>query len=156
MPKTEQIQKAYLFKDLTQSELNKVMELGTEKIFNKSALLFKEGDEGAQFYIIIEGVITVNKNVAGGRKRNISNLSTGEVLGDLALYDQQPRSADAEAVSEVVVMEFNNQSFLEFLESNQKISIKIQRRLIKTLCKRLRDTDDLLKEGVIWGFSMDF
>ncbi len=144
-----------LFKGLTDEELQQIADLGTLKNYAKGDLVFKEDDEGKEFFIVTNGCIAINKNVAGGRKRNLSNLRSGDIFGELALFDSQPRSADAEVVDEAEVIVFENVKFRTLLKNNLIIAFVIQTRIIRVLCKRLRDTDDMLKEGVIWGFKMD-
>ena len=96
-----------------------------------------------------------NKNVAEWRKRNLSNLRLGDIFGEIAQFDSQPRSADAEAVTDSEVVVFPNDKFRTMLKRNLVIAFIIQTRIIRVLCKRLRETDEMLKEGVIWGFKMD-
>lgn len=144
-----------IFSDLSSREIEKIASLGRLRSLTKGDTLFKEGDKGDHFYVVVDGTIAVNKNVAGGRKRNLSNLVKGDVLGELALFDAEPRSADAEAIDGGKVMEFANEGFLKQLNDNPSIAVSIQSRIIGILCKRLRDTSNMLKDGVIWGFSME-
>ncbi len=149
------LKEAELFKGLNEKELQAVSELGTLKTFTRGDLVFAENSEGNNFFIVVKGAVSINKNVAGGRKRNLSNLKQGDIFGELALFDSQPRSADAEASEETEVIEFSNEKFRNLLKNNLVISFIIQTRIIRILCRRLRDTDEMLKEGVIWGFKMD-
>jgi CRP/FNR family cyclic AMP-dependent transcriptional regulator len=117
--------------------------------------VFGEGDEGAEFYIVVSGLIAINKNIAGGRKRNLSNLSCDEVFGELALFDTEPRSADAEAMEDSEVVVLPNAAFAGLLDDDLELASAVQRKIIRLLCRRLRNTDDMLTEGVIWGFRME-
>ena len=149
------LKEAELFKGLNEKELQAVSDLGTLKTFSKGDVVFAENSEGRNFFIVVSGAIAINKNVAGGRKRNLSNLTKGDIFGELALFDSQPRSADAEASEDSEVIEFSNEKFRNLLKNNLVISFIIQTRIIRVLCRRLRATDEMLKEGVIWGFKMD-
>ena len=149
------LKEAELFKGLNEKELQAVSELGTLRSFSKGDVIFAENSEGKNFFIVVSGAVSINKNVAGGRKRNLSNLGKGDIFGELALFDSQPRSADAEASEDSEVIEFANDKFRNLLKNNLVISFIIQTRIIRILCRRLRATDDMLNEGVIWGFKMD-
>ena len=151
----EALKEAEPFKGLNEKELQKVENLGTLKTYAKGDVIFEENSEGREFYIVKSGCIAINKNIAGGRKRNLSNLKEGDVLGELALFDSQPRSADAEAVEDSEVITFPNGKFRDLLKNNLVMAFIIQTRIIRILCKRLRATGEMLKEGVIWGFKMD-
>lgn len=144
-----------LFKGLNNGELQEIASLGTLKFYEKGNVVFEEGSEGNDFFIVTRGCIAINKNVAGGRKRNLSNLREGDIFGELALFDSQPRSADAEVVEDAEVIIFSNDKFRKLLKNNLVIAFIIQTRIIRVLCQRLRNTDEMLKEGVIWGFKMD-
>lgn len=151
----EILKEAELFKGLNDKEIQAVAELGTLKKIAKGEIVFAENSEGKDFFLVVNGAVSINKNVAGGRKRNLSNLKKGDIFGELALFDSQPRSADAEATEDSEVIEFSNEKFRNLLKNNLVISFIIQTRIIRVLCRRLRDTDEMLKEGVIWGFKMD-
>ena len=144
-----------LFKGLNDDELQEIAALGSLKSLAKGDIVFEEDADGREFYMVTSGCIAINKNVAGGRKRNLSNLRQGDIFGEIALFDSQPRSADAEAVEDSEVVIFSNEKFKALLKKNLVIAFIIQTRIIRVLCKRLRDTDEMLKEGVIWGFKMD-
>ncbi len=151
----EILKESELFKGLKEEELTQVAQLGTLNKYSSGDSIFAEGSTGKEFYIVASGSVAINKNIAGGRKRNLSNLIQGDILGELSLFDSQPRSADAEVIEDAEVVVFSNDEFRQLLKSNLVIAFIIQTRLIRTLCKRLRNTDELLKEGVIWGFKID-
>jgi CRP/FNR family transcriptional regulator, cyclic AMP receptor protein len=150
------IQGTKLFEGIHEKQLQNLTVIGQEKKVAKGEYVFKEGSVGREFYIIVQGAIAINKNVAGGRKRNLSNLRQGDIFGELALFDSQPRSADAEVSDDATPVVFPNDQFLDLLSKDHAFASLVQRRIINILCKRLRETDDMLNEGVIWGFSMEF
>ena len=151
----ELLKEADPFKGLNDKEMQGIEELGTVRKYSKGEVVFEENSEGNEFFVVISGRIAINKNIAGGRKRNLSNLKQGEVFGELSLFDSQPRSAEAEAAEDSEVMIFPNDKFRKLLKGNLVMAFIIQTRIIRRLCQRLRATDDMLKEGVIWGFSID-
>lgn len=151
----EALKVAEPFKGLNEKELSEVEKLATIMSYPKGDVIFEENSEGKEFYIVKSGCIAINKNIAGGRKRNLDNLKAGDVFGELALFDSQPRSADAEAVEDSELILFPNDKFRNLLKNNLVMAFIIQTRIIRILCKRLRATDEMLKEGVIWGFKMD-
>lgn len=144
-----------LFKGAKDNELEKIAEFGEKRNFSKGDVIFKENSEGNEFYIVVGGRVAINKNVAGGRKRNLSNLQAGDVFGELALFDSEPRSADAEVIEDSEILVFDNKKFRELLKTNLVLAFMIQTRIIRILCQRLRKTDEMLNEGVIWGFKME-
>jgi CRP/FNR family transcriptional regulator/CRP/FNR family cyclic AMP-dependent transcriptional regulator len=144
-----------LFRELSDEDLKKVAAIGTSKKHKKGDVIFTENSKGAELFIVLSGCIAINKNVAGGRKRNLGNLRGGEVFGEISLFDAEPRSADAEAIEDTEVIVFPNDKFLGLLKDNLQLANSIQKKVISILCQRLRKTDDMLREGVIWGFKME-
>jgi CRP/FNR family cyclic AMP-dependent transcriptional regulator len=145
-----------VFKGLKEDELRQVAQCAALRTFAKGDIVIEERSAGSEFFLVVSGTVAVNKNVAGGRKRNLSNLGPGELFGELSLFDSQPHNADAQAMEETEVVAFDNRNFLELLKRNLFLALFFQTRVIRILCKRLRDTDEILREGVIWGFRMDF
>jgi CRP-like cAMP-binding protein len=144
-----------LFRDLSDEDLKKVAAIGSIRKHKKGDIIFKEDTKGEELFIVLTGSIAINKNIAGGRKRNLGNLKGGEVFGEISLFDTEPRSADAEATEDTEVIVLPNSKFLDLLKDNCQLANSIQKKVIAVLCQRLRKTDDMLKEGVIWGFKME-
>jgi CRP-like cAMP-binding protein len=149
------LKKSDLFSDIGDSSLRKIADIAHVRQYPKAGLVFREGDEGKEFYVVKSGSVAINKNIAGGRKRNLDNLKAGEVFGEIALFDSQARSADAESLEDAEVIALPNAKFLELLSADPELAISIQKKIILLLCRRLRNTDDMLKEGVIWGFKIE-
>jgi CRP-like cAMP-binding protein len=143
------------FEGIQPQERDAIARIGTLRTYRKGAMIFSEGDAGNEFYVIIKGIVAISKHVAGGRKRNLSTLSAGDIFGELTLFDPGPRSADAEALDDAEIAVFPNEKFRKTLDGAPALVQCIQTRIIRILCKRLRETNDMLKEGVIWGFSIE-
>jgi CRP-like cAMP-binding protein len=149
------IRNAGLFKGVSGDDLKRISTMSTLKKCAKGDVLFSQNTKGSEVFVVVSGCVAINKNVAGGRKRNLDNLRSGEVFGEISLFDEEPRSAEAEAMEDSEVMVIPNASFLALLSENVALSNIIIKNVVGILCRRLRKTDDLLNEGVIWGFRME-
>jgi CRP/FNR family transcriptional regulator len=149
------LEKIDFFKEINKNDLISIASFSSLKQYKKNDIIFLENSSSEYFYIVISGVIAINKNIAGGRKRNLENLSSGEVFGELSLFDSNPRNADAEAIEDSEVIEIPNNKFLDLLQQNCNLANIIYKKIISILCQRLRKTDNLLKESVIWGFRVE-
>jgi CRP-like cAMP-binding protein len=152
---TTTLRNVELFRDISDEDYKKIAAIGSIRKHKKGEIIFTENSKGEELFIVLSGCIAINKNVAGGRKRNLGNLKSGEVFGEISLFDTEPRSADAEAIEDTEVIVFPNSRFLDLLKENCQLENTIQKKVIAVLCQRLRKTDDMLKEGVIWGFKME-
>lgn len=135
---------------LSPMEINFLASLSKEKRFKREEYLFREGQEGDALYIVLEGQIRISKDTAAGEEA-LAILERGDYFGEMALIDRQPRSADAKAHSEEVVVLTISREVLEGILNVQKVS---SLRLLKLLCgliaKRLREIDHKLVSWYIF------
>lgn len=73
------------------------------RTFAKGTLIFREGDKGSEAYLIQQGTVRIFKTVSG-RRITIGHCRPFQVFGELALIDDAPRMAAAEAVEDTVVL----------------------------------------------------
>lgn len=88
-------------------EKGKVLE---RKVFYAGQCVFKEGETGDRAYLIQDGTIEITKNGL-----LLGTLSKGEMFGEMALVDDQPRMATAKAQTDVSVVIIGRDSFREKL-----------------------------------------
>lgn len=100
------------------------------KIFAKGQLVFTEGDRGCCAYIIEEGEVEI---LAG--EHRLSLLSKGELFGEVALIDQQARTASARATAHTVLIQIEHTLVKELLERSDPIL----RHLLLVILERFRN-----------------
>lgn len=100
------------------------------KIFAKGQLVFTEGDKGCCAYIIEEGEVEI---LAG--EHRLSLLSKGELFGEVALIDQQARTASARATAHTVLIQIEHTLVKELLERSDPIL----RHLLLVILERFRN-----------------
>ncbi len=102
--------------------------------------LFEEGDSADAAYLLIDGLVVIIK----GRDRlKLATLGEGEVVGEMALFDDRPRMATALAVKDTVAWEIPREAFDGRLESLDPA----MRRLFAIFLKRIRDmTDEFMRK----------
>jgi CRP/FNR family transcriptional regulator, cyclic AMP receptor protein len=142
------LKKIPLFASLTDADLQNLTSLLRRKQLGKGELLFQQGDEGTALYIIVQGRIKISLS------RRLDNvtlaiLGQGEFLGEMALLDDLPRSADAIALDDSQLYVLNRKDFLAFLSNNGHTVYAI----LNSLSRRLRKTDDQLAEMCFLNLS---
>lgn len=135
------LKKVPLFASLAERDLQNLASLLRWKSLEKGEVLFRKGDEGTALYVIMQGRIKISLS-RRTEKMTIAILGQGEFLGEMALLDGQPRSADALALEDTHLYALNRQDFLPFLINNENAV----RAILYALSMRLRKTDDLLAE----------
>jgi len=108
-----------------------------EMIFRAGDPIVKEGEAGLGFYVILDGQAFVKR-----KGKTVAKLKKGDFFGELALLDDQPRSADvvaSEATKCLVLLRWN---FWALVSKNKKMA----RELLREMARRLRATDEALSE----------
>jgi CRP/FNR family cyclic AMP-dependent transcriptional regulator len=137
-----------LFASFSEADLRNLADLLRWKGIAKGEILFRQGDEGTALYVIMQGRIKISLSKRM-EKMTLAVLGQGEFLGEMALLDDQPRSADAVALEESHLYALNRKDFLSFLFNNDKAVHAI----LRSLSARLRKTDDLLAEMCFLSLS---
>lgn len=117
--------------------LQKITSYGEEVLLSKGDFLIKEGEKSTEFFLIEEGQIEILKTAKGAKgEHQIAILKQGELVGELALVDDKPRSASAKVVKSARLLRFNIKTLDESLRS------ELVRALALDLSQRLRHTSE--------------
>jgi len=117
--------------------------MAEDKLFNKyghlvdsGKVIFREGEEGDQMFIIQEGTVRISKNI-DGKEYTLAVLGKGDFFGEMALVTRIKRTATATAGDTVRYLAFNRDGFIGMIEKNAKIALNI----IDRLCRRLQQAN---------------
>lgn len=110
------------------------------KRFPKSTVLFREGDPGGEMYVIGAGRVEIIKRIAGEEK-TVAVLGPGEMLGELALLNDKPRTATAIVLDPLDALVIDKSTLEDMLEHNPEFTM----RLIRRLADRLDVADGLVR-----------
>lgn len=107
------------------------------------ATIFDEGELGTEMYIIQSGTVEIAQ-ILGGEVKVLATLDKGDFFGEMSLLEDLPRTATATAVTDCKLVEINGSTFDEMLKNRPEIAVRIMRKL----SRRLRLTDQLLKDAL--------
>lgn len=116
----------------------------TERIYKKGELLFKENDPAPELFIIQSGQVRVFRTEKD-KVFELGKFGKGSVIGEMALFDNNPRSATAEAATDTRVLYVDKQHFAKQLE---KVPGWLS-AIITIIIKRLRDTTKRMKDDTL-------
>ena len=116
-----------------------------EEHFNANSTIFAEGERGDSLYIVVEGSVRISRMVPGMGEECLAILKRGEVFGEMALIDDQPRSADARAHTDgCTVFSISRTLLEEVLSMDPDAAVQFLTLLSKLLCRRLRAMNERL------------
>lgn len=124
-------------------EINFLASLSKELKLAGGEVIFREGDPGDALYVVHDGRVMISKFIPGAGEEALAFLERGDYFGEMALIDNQPRSADAKADAGGAVVLAIPREVLEGILDIRKVS---SLRLLKLLCalvaRRLRELDE--------------
>ena len=126
-----------LFGALTEAELKQLREAALERTFPAGREVFSEGDAGDGVYLVKSGCVQISAVVGGTERQVFSHLQPGEVFGEMAVVDNQPRSACAIAETDSVLDFIPREPLLVLLNQSPRFSLALMREITQ----RLREFD---------------
>lgn len=143
-PLTAFFRRIELFRSLDDEELGELLRAITPREVAAGQCIFSEGDASDAAYAIEQGQVEIVTAGEAGEV-HVADLGPGDVLGELALLDGEPRSATARAKTRVTLFRIDQREF-DFLRRNLRpAAYKVIRTISLTLCERLRETNTRLK-----------
>jgi len=127
-----------LFTGLHEPELAVLSSDGVRKPFPRNALIIQQGAAGDALFIVLSGKVKVFLTSEDGKEVTLSTLGPGDFVGEMALIDNEPRSAGVMTMEPSEFFILSRADFRTALQSNANLAIN----LMKGLCQRLRITDD--------------
>jgi len=139
-----------LFTGLTQKQLGKLLVKFFEKEYAVGETVFLQGEPGKALFIVFSGRILILRN-RNGLEEPVANLERGSYFGELALIDDQPRSASARAAEPTVLLILYKSDFDDLIEGHRVLAIRVMANLLKALAGyvRVAQSRDGLRNVVI-------
>jgi CRP-like cAMP-binding protein len=134
----ERLRRVPLFQQLNEAELERVARAAREKSYPKHSVILFEDDPGDALYVVLRGQVKVVLVGEEGREVILSILKDGDFFGEMALIDDQPRSAHVIATEESQLIVLRRDDFSRCLEESPRIALG----LLQALSRRLRRADD--------------
>ncbi|MCL5037754.1 MAG: cyclic nucleotide-binding domain-containing protein [Chloroflexi bacterium] len=148
-----------IFSGLPDDVLEKLAAITREMEFKEGEVVFEENSPGEAMYIVIDGDAVAEKVIEGERHKVLGTFGKGDLFGEMALFDRQPRSARIKALSPLTILELSQKEFQKFLISDTEDAARILGRVINVLTRRLRQTDQelvtLYETGKIAGSAQE-
>ena len=135
LEKTIILKSVDLFKSIPAENLSRVAQITEEVRCEKDDPIIEEGEFGDSLFIVVNGNVKIHKG-----DTEITRMGEGSCIGDMALLDGEPRSADVTAVEETTLFKIEQEGFYEVMGSHGDI----MEAIIKNLSGRVRNMNDQL------------
>jgi CRP/FNR family cyclic AMP-dependent transcriptional regulator len=125
------LEKNPLWAGLDRKDLKAIVKASEERKFKTGDIILGKGEGGVGFYLIVDGSVEVKSD-----SDILAKLGPGQFFGEMAVLDNQPRSADVVAAEPSRCFIVSEWSFKALISENPRIALK----MIQELVRRLRDT----------------
>jgi CRP/FNR family transcriptional regulator, cyclic AMP receptor protein len=129
-----------VFQALGPADLEQIAQLAVPRRFPAGHVIFHEGDSSDTCYIVRSGHARATREHADGRSITLANFGPGDIFGELAMFDDERRSATIEAIDELEVLAILGPDMRRLLNEHAGISV----RLVIGLGRRLRAANERL------------
>lgn len=133
VPNFDFLQKVDLFSGVDASILENIANDFRQRRYRKGEIIFHQGDETRHFFVIVDGLVRVYHLTPGGEETTVNIFSHGQLLGEIALVDNEPRSATAQAIGNCTVLEMSSTQAIEYLTNVPGLGLAMCREITKKL-----------------------
>lgn len=129
-----------VFSELAEEELARVAEVAVPRQFVAGEVVFREGDESNTCYVVRHGRARAVREHPDGRSITLANFGPGDIFGELAMFDDERRSATIETLEDTEAIAILGGDMRRLLAEHVDIAVK----LLAALGRRLRETNERL------------
>ncbi len=133
-----------LFAELQPAELTRLADASSNEELRRGDIVFREGDVPDRLYVVLEGRIAIAKRSADGREAVVALMETGDLFGDMGLFQPYGRSAEARALEPSTVLAVGFGPVRRIYEDRPELLWGV----VALLADRVRTMDDVLADSV--------
>jgi len=133
-----------LFSDLTLEQLSSIDRLMVTRHYMKGETLFRVGDVGSELFVVLDGEVRIHLD-RDGSEVTLARQGPNSVLGEMAVFDEQPRSANAEAIADTTVRVLRRDRLQAIVHEHPEVLLEF----VKNLSQRIRHMNDELQSAKV-------
>ena len=141
-----------LFEGMAEDDLGALSAALSVRRFRAGSMIFHAGDAGEAMYIVASGDVNIHLPGEDSRRISLKDLAHGEHFGELALFDDGPRSASALATTDTQLLELKRETLAGYLETRPRAAMA----LLRTMSEHLRRTNLLLSARAAKNVDAEF
>lgn len=129
-----------IFTGLSDEDREAIAAVSISRNFRAGEVVFREGDGGDTCYIVRSGLARAIRQHPDGRSITLSHFGAGDIFGELAMFDEEPRSATVDVIEDLEVVAIPGRDMQRLMREYPEIGVK----LTAALAQRLRATNERL------------
>lgn len=144
---TARLKKFEFFDDLPDEVIHSLVDQVEKITLQPEEVLFNKGDIGDALYVVESGRVKMVGTDKDGQEMVFNQVGAGAVIGEMAIIDQQPRSAGVVAITESELLKLSQEAFMRVFEEQPLLGIEISRNVIR----RLRLATTYIELAIEWS-----
>lgn len=137
-----------LFDGLSPEGRGSLFSVSEQRTYRDGEVIIAEGEEGDALFLVVSGVVQVEKATLDRRQEALVSLREGECFGELTLVDRQPRSATVRALGATGVCAFHRDALDRVFAQSPEVHHVVLGNLVKIMAGRLRRVDENLVQSI--------
>ncbi|MCB8928976.1 MAG: Crp/Fnr family transcriptional regulator [Ardenticatenaceae bacterium] len=130
------------FNNLQDDEAKNLSKRLVLRRFGPDQVIFHHGDPGGLLYIIVNGKVKITHTTLDGQEAMLAIFGAGDFFGELALLDDSPRSATAEALEETETLTLHREEFIRYIGDNPDFALHV----LHTLAQHIRRLNNQISD----------
>jgi CRP-like cAMP-binding protein len=147
LDRTQFLKTVPFFNELSHRQLKTVSDIMFERNFEPDELIFMEGQPGAALFLILDGKVAVEM-CRENHTTILAILESGAFLGEMALLNEAPRSANARSLERTHALALYRNDLSRLIQRDPQTACQIYHALASIVGDRLRSTNELLQTGI--------
>lgn len=140
--------------NLTDQEIAAVADISESVNVEAEAAVFRENDGADAVYLSTSSPVKITTLVTQKLEKLLYTVAPNSVFGEMALLDDAPRSASAYPLESCEIIRITRDKFLEILDTNAELGLKLMRGLYGVVTERLRSMDSAYAQNIRWGLEV--
>lgn len=124
-----------IFVGLTDAELGAIAQLSSQKLYQANETIFNENDPGIEAYVVVRGAIDI---LLPGHTEPVARIPSGQIFGELAFLDGQPRTAKAVAAEPTILLAIPRDLFDGLRTMEPRLGMVVMHNIAQDLSAKLR------------------
>jgi CRP-like cAMP-binding protein len=142
-----------VFEAFADPDLAALAERLRERELRRRQILFREGDRGDEMFIVRRGTILISKAVTGKVEQVLVRVEPFDFFGEMSLFDGSPRSATAQAETDVELLVLGRDSLQAMTETAPRAAAAFFYAMVQVFMERLRRSTQQVAEATRWGLE---
>jgi CRP/FNR family cyclic AMP-dependent transcriptional regulator len=134
-----------LFQTLSSEQLGRVAAIAARREYTGGSSIFVEGAVGDEMFVVLSGRIRISRRVRGVGEEALAILEPGAYFGEMAMFDDSPRSADALAHPGCTLAVVKREALEQLMFVDKDLAHALLWTFVRTLSRRLREMNDKIQ-----------